>query len=181
MSHAARTEFSRSLVRSRARNRRWGEIGNSGAKLSSSRMRCVRNVDANCVYIEPERPRASKSSNRSTRSFATSPDTTCFGVCFSVQQGTVRDSGVQIPWEARRLRVGRDTGHPDPLHETAETAVCRLRELHSKVGSHQYDHSSFTSIRMKNCPHGVSSTSALFLCRMLAHARKLPTESLRLR
>ena len=70
-------------------------------------------------------------------SFATSPDVTCLALCFSVQQGTVRDSGVQIPWEARWLRLGRDAGHPDPLHETAEATVRRLRELHSKVGSHQ--------------------------------------------
>lgn len=47
----------------------------------------------------------------------------------------MRDRGVQIPWETRRVRVGGDTGHPDPLLQAAEATVRRLRELRSKVGT----------------------------------------------
>lgn len=42
--------------------------------------------------------------------------------------------------------MGRDTSHPDPLHQTAKATFRRLRELRSKVGL--IDLSSFMSISM---------------------------------
>lgn len=55
--------------------------------------------------------------------------------CFSVQQGPVRDGGVQIPRQARRLRLGCHPGHPHPLLQAAEADLRRLRQLRPKVGS----------------------------------------------
>jgi len=55
--------------------------------------------------------------------------------CFSVQQGPVRDRGVQIPGQTRRLRMGCHPGYPHPLLQTIETDLRRLRQLHPKVGS----------------------------------------------
>lgn len=55
--------------------------------------------------------------------------------CFSVQQGPVRDRSIQIPWQARRLRLGYYPGHPHPLLQAAEADLRRLRQLHPKVGS----------------------------------------------
>ena len=55
--------------------------------------------------------------------------------CFSVQQGPVRDRSVQIPWQARRLRLGYYPGHPHSLLQAAKADLCRLCQLHPKVGS----------------------------------------------
>jgi len=55
--------------------------------------------------------------------------------CSSVQQGTVRDCGVQIPRQKGRLRLGRHSSHPHPLFEAAEADFRGLRELRVKVGS----------------------------------------------
>lgn len=55
--------------------------------------------------------------------------------CFSVQQRPVRDRGVQIPRQTRRLRLGRHPGHPHPLLQAAEADLRRLCKLHPKVGS----------------------------------------------
>lgn len=54
--------------------------------------------------------------------------------CYSVQQGPMRDCGVQIPRQKRRLRLGGDTSHPDPLLQAAEADLRRLCQLHPKVG-----------------------------------------------
>lgn len=55
--------------------------------------------------------------------------------CFSVQQGPVRDCGVQISRQTRRLRLGRHPGHSDSLFQAAEADFHCVRQLHPKVGS----------------------------------------------
>lgn len=55
--------------------------------------------------------------------------------CFSVQQGPVRDRGVQISRQTGRLRLGRYPGHPDSLLQAAEADLRCLRQLRPKVGS----------------------------------------------
>lgn len=54
--------------------------------------------------------------------------------CCSVQQGPVRDRGVQISRQKGRLRLGRHTSYPHPLFQAAETDLRRLCQLHPKVG-----------------------------------------------
>lgn len=72
----------------------------------------------------------------------------------------MRDGRLQISRETRRIRLGRDTSHPNSLFQAAKTVVRRVCKLHSKVGSIHL----LSRPPAWTCVYGVSSTSCLSLC-----------------
>jgi len=104
--------------------RRWDKVCNSMRYLSSAEMRARHGGAIKATWM---------CSHVLSRSMIALSSTSLY--CFSVQQGPVRDCGVQIPWQARRLCLGRYPSHPDPLFQAAEAHLRRLCQLRPKVGS----------------------------------------------